>query len=170
MSTVFFILARCSIILLILYKCLVPKRDNKSTNQKYDTKWKIITRLRVRRFGGLSQQVKVFIKDMIKKKKKKNLKTIQILSVASTLWLHHHYSHSAFLPPNFPLNPNSFLRYCFVMGSSFVAHVLCLLWFFATTFNFFLKAESNVSCNEKDKQALLNFKKGLSDPFGLLST
>ena len=43
------------------------------------------SQLHVRRFGGLSQQVKVFIKDMIKKKKKKLLKTIQILSVASTL-------------------------------------------------------------------------------------
>ena len=41
------------------------------------------SQLHVRRFGGLSQQVKVFIKDMIKKKK--ILKTIQILSVASTL-------------------------------------------------------------------------------------
>ncbi|KAK4591222.1 hypothetical protein RGQ29_021427 [Quercus rubra] len=50
------------------------------------------------------------------------------------------------------------------MGASFVAHVLFLLWFFATTFSFFLKAESNVSCNEKDKQALLNFKQGLSNP------
>ena len=49
------------------------------------------------------------------------------------------------------------------MAASFVAHVLFLLWFFATTFSFFLKAESNVSCNEKDKQALLNFKQGLSD-------
>ena len=28
------------------------------------------SQLHVRRFGGLSQQVKVFIKDMIKKKKK----------------------------------------------------------------------------------------------------
>ena len=56
------------------------------------------------------------------------------------------------------------------MGASFVAHVLFLLWFFATTFSFFLKAESNVSCNEKDKQALLHFKQGLSDPFGLLSS
>ena len=36
-------------------------------------------------FAGISQQVTVFIKDMIKKKKKKNLKTIQILSVASIL-------------------------------------------------------------------------------------
>ncbi|XP_050285440.1 leucine-rich repeat protein FLOR 1-like [Quercus robur] len=50
------------------------------------------------------------------------------------------------------------------MGASFVAHVLFLLCFFATTFSFFLKAESNVSCSEKEKQALLNFKKGLSDP------
>ena len=50
------------------------------------------------------------------------------------------------------------------MGASFVAHVLFLLWFFATTFSFFLKAESNVSCNEENKQALLNFKQGLSDP------
>ncbi|KAL4625568.1 hypothetical protein ACB092_05G035600 [Castanea dentata] len=56
------------------------------------------------------------------------------------------------------------------MGASFVAHVLFLLWFFATTFSFFLKAESNVSCNEKDKQALLNFKKGLSDPSKRLSS
>nr|XP_023881023.1 receptor-like protein EIX2 isoform X1 [Quercus suber]XP_023881024.1 receptor-like protein EIX2 isoform X2 [Quercus suber] len=56
------------------------------------------------------------------------------------------------------------------MGASFVAHVPFLLCFFATTFSFILKAESNVSCNEKDKQALLNFKQGLSDPFGVLSS
>ncbi|XP_075667290.1 receptor-like protein EIX2 [Castanea sativa] len=56
------------------------------------------------------------------------------------------------------------------MGTSFVAHVFFLLWFFATTFSFFFKAESNVTCNEKDKQALLNFKQGLSDPFGVLSS
>ncbi|XP_050285438.1 receptor-like protein EIX2 [Quercus robur] len=56
------------------------------------------------------------------------------------------------------------------MGASFVAHVLFLLCFFATTFSFFLKAESNVSCNEKDKQALLNFKQGLSDPLKKLSS
>ena len=49
------------------------------------------------------------------------------------------------------------------MGASFVAHVLFLLCFFAATFSFFCKAESNVACNEKDKQALLNFKQGLSD-------
>ena len=36
-----------------------------------------------------SQQVKLFIKDMIKKKKD-ILKTIQILLVASGLRLHHH--------------------------------------------------------------------------------
>ncbi|KAM3747259.1 hypothetical protein ACB098_05G021800 [Castanea mollissima] len=56
------------------------------------------------------------------------------------------------------------------MGTSFVAHVFFLLWFFATTFSFFCKAESNVTCNEKDKQALLNFKQGLSDPYGGLSS
>ena len=56
------------------------------------------------------------------------------------------------------------------MGASFIAHVLFLLWFFATTFSFFLKAESNVSCNEKDKQALLNFKQGLSDSLEGLSS
>ena len=56
------------------------------------------------------------------------------------------------------------------MGAPFVAHVLFLLCFFATTFSFFFKAESYVSCNEKDKQALLNFKQGLSDPLKLLSS
>ncbi|XP_075665072.1 receptor-like protein EIX2 [Castanea sativa] len=56
------------------------------------------------------------------------------------------------------------------MGTSFVAHVFFLLWFFATTFSFFFKAESNVTCNEKDKQALLNFKQGLSDPSKVLSS
>ncbi|KAL4625572.1 hypothetical protein ACB092_05G036000 [Castanea dentata] len=56
------------------------------------------------------------------------------------------------------------------MGTSFVAHVFFLLWFFATTFSFFFKAESSVTCNEKDKQALLNFKQGLSDPYGALSS
>ena len=75
-----------------------------------------------------------------------------------------------FFRQTFLLNPNLFLRYCFVMGASFVTHVLFLLWFFATTFSFFCKAESNVTCNEKDKQALLNFKKGLSDPSNWLSS
>ncbi|KAL0009971.1 hypothetical protein SO802_005079 [Lithocarpus litseifolius] len=56
------------------------------------------------------------------------------------------------------------------MGASFVAHVLFLLWFFASTFSFFCKAESSVTCNEKDKQALLIFKKGLSDPSKVLSS
>ena len=56
------------------------------------------------------------------------------------------------------------------MGASFVAHVLFLLCFFATTFSFFLKAESNASCNEKDKQALLNFKQSITDPLKKLSS
>ncbi|KAL4625566.1 hypothetical protein ACB092_05G035500 [Castanea dentata] len=56
------------------------------------------------------------------------------------------------------------------MGTSFVAHVFFLLWFFATTFSFFFKAESSVTCNEKDKQALLNFKQGLSNPSEMLSS
>ena len=75
-----------------------------------------------------------------------------------------------FFLQTFLLNPNPFLHYCFVMGASFVAHVLFLLWFFATTFSFFCKAESNVTYNEKDKQTLLNFKQGLSDPLGVLSS
>ena len=128
------------------------------------------SQLHVTRFGGLSQQVKVFIKDMIKKKKKnysKQYKYYQQLVLSDCITTTH---TQLFFLQTFLLNPNPFLRYCFVMGASFVAHVLFLLWFFATTFSFFLKAKSNVSCNEKDKQALLNFKKGLSDPFGLLST
>ena len=84
--------------------------------------------------------------------------------------MHHHYSHSAFLPPNFPLEPESLPSLLLCHGCLFVAHVLFLLWFFATTFSFFCKAESNVTCNEKDKQALLNFKQGLSDPLGVLSS
>ena len=38
------------------------------------------SQLHVRRFGGLSQQVKVFIKDMIKKKKKKSQNNTNIIS------------------------------------------------------------------------------------------
>ncbi|XP_030971262.1 receptor-like protein EIX2 isoform X1 [Quercus lobata] len=57
------------------------------------------------------------------------------------------------------------------MGASFATHVLFLLWFFAATFSLSLfKAESNISCIEKEKQALLIFKKGLSDPRNALSS
>ena len=60
------------------------------------------------------------------------------------------------------------------MGASFaIHHVLFLLWFLATTFslNFFkVESNSNVSCNEKDKQALLSFKLGLVDSGNVLSS
>ncbi|XP_065618217.1 receptor-like protein EIX2 isoform X1 [Quercus suber] len=50
--------------------------------------------------------------------------------------------------------------------------VLFLLWFFAATFSlsFFKTMSNEVSCNEKDKQALLSLKRGLTDPFNLLSS
>ena len=105
-----------------------------------------------------------------KKIKKDILKTIQILSVARVSDCSTTTHTQLFLLQTFLLKPNPFLRYCFVMGAPFVAHVLFLLCFFATTFSFFFKAESYVSCNEKDKQALLNFKQGLSDPLKLLSS
>ncbi|XP_075665062.1 receptor-like protein EIX2 [Castanea sativa] len=51
------------------------------------------------------------------------------------------------------------------MGASFATHVLFLLCCFVATLSlsFFFKAESNsnVSCNDKEKQALLSFKQGL---------
>ncbi|KAM4081830.1 hypothetical protein ACJW30_11G122400 [Castanea mollissima] len=60
------------------------------------------------------------------------------------------------------------------MGAPFATHhVLFLLWFLATTFslNFFkVESNSNVSCNEKDKQALLSFKQGLVDSGNVLSS
>ncbi|XP_030971910.1 receptor-like protein EIX2 isoform X2 [Quercus lobata] len=62
------------------------------------------------------------------------------------------------------------------MGASFTTHhVLFLVWFFPATFSlsfFFFKAESisNVSCNEKDKQALLTLKRGLTDHEHVLSS
>ena len=63
------------------------------------------------------------------------------------------------------------------MAASFATlHVLFLLWFLPATFNlsffFFFKAESisNVSCNEKDKQALLILKRGLTDHEHVLSS
>ena len=51
------------------------------------------------------------------------------------------------------------------MGASFATHVLFLLCFFVATLSlsFFFEAESNsnVSCNDKEKQLLLSFKQGL---------
>ncbi|KAM3747293.1 hypothetical protein ACB098_05G024200 [Castanea mollissima] len=56
------------------------------------------------------------------------------------------------------------------MAASFATlhHVLFIVWFLPISFSlsfFFFKAESisNVSCNEKDKQALLTLKRGLTD-------
>jgi uncharacterized protein YjbI with pentapeptide repeats len=57
------------------------------------------------------------------------------------------------------------------MGASFATHMLLLLWFFTATFCLsFFKAEPHVSCNEKEKQALLTLKRGLTDPGNLLSS
>ncbi|KAK4588525.1 hypothetical protein RGQ29_019505 [Quercus rubra] len=63
------------------------------------------------------------------------------------------------------------------MGASFATHhhVLFLVWFLPATFSlsfFFFKAESisNVSCNDKDKQALLTLKRGLTDHGHVLSS
>ena len=62
------------------------------------------------------------------------------------------------------------------MGASFATHhMLFLVWFFLATFSlsfFFFKVESisNVSCNEKDKQALLTLKRGLTDHEHVLSS
>ena len=78
------------------------------------------------------------------------------------------YSHLAFLPSNF----SSFVT----MATPFATlHVLFLAWFLPATFSlsfFFFKAESisNVSCNEKDKQALLTLKRGLTDHGHILSS
>jgi hypothetical protein len=106
---------------------------------------------------GFSQQVKVFIK----KKKKKNLMTI--LSRASCL--------QPAIKLQTALSILVFLCYCIVMGASFATHMLLLLWFFTATFCLsFFKAEPHVSCNEKEKQALLTLKRGLTDPGNLLSS
>ncbi|KAK4591139.1 hypothetical protein RGQ29_021364 [Quercus rubra] len=62
------------------------------------------------------------------------------------------------------------------MAASFATlHVLFLVWFLPATFSlsfFFFKAESisNVSCYEKDKQALLTLKRGLTDHEHVLSS
>ncbi|KAL4625633.1 hypothetical protein ACB092_05G039700 [Castanea dentata] len=63
------------------------------------------------------------------------------------------------------------------MAASFATlhHVLFLVWFLPIAFSlsfFFFKAESisNVSCNEKDKQALLTLKRGLTDQQHVLSS
>jgi hypothetical protein len=104
---------------------------------------------------GFSQQVKVFIK------KKKNL--ITILSRASCL--------QPAIKLQTALSILLFLCYCIVMGASFATHMLLLLWFFTATFCLsFFKAEPHVSCNEKEKQALLTLKRGLTDPGNLLSS
>ncbi|KAL4625220.1 hypothetical protein ACB092_05G009500 [Castanea dentata] len=63
------------------------------------------------------------------------------------------------------------------MAASFATlhHVLFLVWLLPIAFSlsfFFFKAESisNVSCNEKDKQALLTLKRGLTDQEHVLSS
>ena len=62
------------------------------------------------------------------------------------------------------------------MAASFATHqVLFLVWFLSTTFSlsfFFFKVESisSVSCNEKDKQALLTLKRGFNDHGHVLSS
>uniref|UniRef100_A0A7N2LN17 Leucine-rich repeat-containing N-terminal plant-type domain-containing protein n=1 Tax=Quercus lobata TaxID=97700 RepID=A0A7N2LN17_QUELO len=59
------------------------------------------------------------------------------------------------------------------MGASYATHVLYLLCFFAATLSLsFFKAESNsnVSCNDKEKQALLSFKQGLINSENILSS
>uniref|UniRef100_A0A2N9IRG5 Uncharacterized protein n=1 Tax=Fagus sylvatica TaxID=28930 RepID=A0A2N9IRG5_FAGSY len=54
------------------------------------------------------------------------------------------------------------------MSASFATHVLFLLWFSAATFSLsFYKTESSVSCNEKEKQALLTLKSGFTNPRNL---
>ena len=55
------------------------------------------------------------------------------------------------------------------MDNSSASHVLFLLWFFAATFSC-CKGNSNVSCNEKEKQALLIFKRGLTNSGNTLSS
>jgi hypothetical protein len=64
------------------------------------------------------------------------------------------------------------------MSASFATHVqcafltlvLCSNLFTATFCLSFFKAEPHVSCNEKEKQALLTLKRGLTDPGNLLSS
>ena len=57
------------------------------------------------------------------------------------------------------------------MDNSYATHVLFLLWFFAASFSLsFCKVDSNISCSEKEKQALLMFKRGLIDPRNALSS
>ena len=61
------------------------------------------------------------------------------------------------------------------MAASFATlRVLFLVWFLPATFSlgFFFKAESisNVSCNEKDNQALLTLKRGLTNHGHVLSS
>jgi hypothetical protein len=104
---------------------------------------------------GFSQQVKVFVK------KKKNLMTI--LSRANCL--------QPAIKLQTALSILLFLCYCIVMGASFATHMLLLLWFFTATFSLsFFKAEPHVSCNKKEKQALLTLKRGLTDHGNVLSS
>jgi Leucine-rich repeat (LRR) protein len=57
------------------------------------------------------------------------------------------------------------------MGVSFATHVLFLLWVFTATFSLSLsKVDSNISTIEKEKQALLSLKQGLTDPRNLHSS
>ena len=89
------------------------------------------------------------------------MKNNYILFRASSLQLHHLHCFSSFV-------------FCFVMGACFASHVLFLLYFFVATLSlsFFFKAESNstVSCNDKEKQALLSFKNGFINSEILLSS
>nr|POF02322.1 putative inactive leucine-rich repeat receptor-like protein kinase [Quercus suber] len=65
--------------------------------------------------------------------------------------------------------PLSSLLIAFIMDNSSTTRVFFLIWFFAATFSF-CKVNSNISCNEKEKQALLNLKRGLTDPWNALSS
>ena len=67
------------------------------------------------------------------------------------------------------LEPFSYLVIAFIMDNSSATRVFFLIWFFAATFSF-CKVKSNISCNEKEKQALLNLKRGLTDPWNALSS
>ena len=90
--------------------------------------------------------------------------SLYIITSCNNIQLHHlHYSHFSF---------SSLVS----MAASFATlHVLFLVWFLPATLSLsflFFKAESisNVSCYEKDKQALLTLKRGLTDHEHVLSS